>query len=359
MLTPNDRQSLSAQLELLFPSYAALEGLSYNQLGWNLNTRAGDQTLPTAIRAILMYEEARDQCLTLLQALVDYTPSNRTLPVLAGQLLAKVKAARAAQGRDDIWYQPPTPFDTCFLQARAPFFDRQTLRSKLQTLGNGTYRVLVITGARLSGKSYAVRFLGFLARQCGAFGTTFRLADIDLKENRSSQIAVEFLVQRILLQLDPGASPPPTLDGQCSHRAQLLAEWLTELAERRQEVFCIALDHFDATLLPDEVHVFINHLANRAFMSDRLRLVLVGYPLNELPVEASDIIDEENLGVPTDTDVEEFFAQVQAHKQVALAHAPRDLARQLLGTVAVPRGDPMFLPALTRAAKTHILALFP
>ena len=94
-------------------------------------------------------------------------------------------------------------------------------------------------------------------------------------------------------------------------------------------------------------------------VSDRLRLVLVGYPGAELPVEAGEIIDEEQLGLPTDTDIADFFTRVHEHKNLVPASSAPDLARELMGKVALSREDPNFLPTLSRAAKTHMLTLFP
>ncbi len=360
MLTLDERQNLSALMEVAYPSYAELDVLTAMRLGYPLDKVADDRRLPMALLGIFRCEEAHDQFERLLTVLAAYPPQHRSLQALAGDLLIKVRQRRANGGRDDTWYQPPSPFDTCFLQGRAPFFDRQPLRSKLQLLGRGIYRVLVINGAPLTGKSYSVRFLTFLARQRAAFGPQFRLADIDLKSHRSSQIEVAFLVKRILLQIDPEQAPQvPQPEGQAVHWNQVLAEWLVSLAEKREQVFCIALDHFDAKLLPDEVRQFIGHLTQRAMVSDRLRLVLVGYPGAELPVEAGEIIDEEQLGLPTDTDIADFFTRVHEHKNLVPASSAPDLARELMGKVALSREDPNFLPTLSRAAKTHMLTLFP
>ncbi|OUM04084.1 hypothetical protein A8M77_03480 [Variovorax sp. JS1663] len=355
---------MDAALARQFMRRAQLATLTINELGWNLDEKTVDQSLEAARLALLDHEAARDGFLTLLERLEQHTTQSKTFSTVVADLLGKVRQRAAACGEDLVWYRPPTPFETCFLQGRAPFFDRQPLRNKVQALSGGTCRVLVINGASRTGKSYSVRFLSFLAMEQAAFGPNFRLATVDLRDMRSSQIDVPFLVGNIMAQIDPSTPVEPhAAAGQASHQGHQQAARLAALADSHtpqgRRTFCIVLDHFDASLLPDDVRSFINHLAMRAAQSRGLRLVLVGYPGQELPFESQDVVEEEKLGPPTSTDVMDFFTKVHEHKNVAPAATSQTLYDEVIGKVTLAREDPMFLSQLARAAKARVLELFP
>ena len=361
MLDADDKQKLAAALTKAYDNYAELRGMVAFYLDWNLNTEVQSENLTAGVTAILKWGERYDDFVTLLTKLRDMKPPrSKTLHQLAAQLLEQV-AFNPAAAAAAVWYSAPNPFGTCFLQGRAPFINRSKLRNRLEKeLRTGIYRVLVVNGDPGTGKSFTLRYISFLVREQGAFGANFFLADIDLKKKRSSQVDVPYVVESIYTQVGGNPEGIPRQNGQSAHYSDVLAEWLDAKARGLGQVWCVVLDGFDSPLLPDEVKVFIHHLAVRAMLGANLRLLLLSYPVKELPSDTLDVTDEEKLGVPTLTDIQDFFGSLHQHMNRKVDVLKMiELARDIAGGVAVARTDPEFVRTLAKGVKSKVLELFP
>jgi len=365
MLESDERQKLAAALTKAYDTYADLRGMVEYHLDWKLNTEVQSENLTAGVTAILKWGERYDDFVTLLTKLRDMKPPrSKTLHQLAAQLLEQVEsriAINRAAAAAAVWYSAPNPFGTCFLQGRAPFINRSKLRNWLEKeLRTGIYRVLVVNGDAGTGKSFTLRYISFLVREQRAFGANFFLADMDLKKKRSSQVDVPYVVESIYTQVGGNPEDIPRQNGQSARYSDVLAEWLDAKARGLGQVWCVVLDGFDSPLLPDEVNVFIHHLANRATLGANLRLLLLSYPVNELPSDTLDVTDEEKLGVPTLTDIQDFFGSLHRHmnREVDVLKMG-DLARDVAGGVALARTDPELVRTLAKGVKSKVLELFP
>jgi effector-associated domain 1 (EAD1)-containing protein len=364
MLTPEETQKLSAALVKAYPDYDSLRAMVTLELGWALNTRVSGENLASGVMAVLEWGNGYDDYKTLLTKLRDMQPErSRTLRQLSADLLEQVTArsAASAAAAAAAWYASPNPFGTCFVQGRAPFIDRGSLRTTVERdLRSGHCRVLVVNGDPGTGKTFSLRYLSYLASDLRAFGPAFRIASMDLKRKRSSQVDVQYVVETVIAQVGEDPEKIPRQNGQNARWGEVLAGWLDSKARDAGQVWCIVLDGFDSPLLPDEVRSFINHLAERAMLGANLRVVLLSYPVQELPPDAVDITFEETLGIPTLTDLEDFFESLHKHMNRTVDRQQLgELARAVVGALPVPRNDPAFLRALAQGVRSKVFEIFP
>jgi hypothetical protein len=95
------------------------------------------------------------------------------------------------------WYDPPTPFDACFLRGKMAVLNRREFKSGLKELVTDEgARTLVVDGASRSGRSFSLEILTFVAHKVG----TFTVAYIDLVDE-GPLFTPDDLVERVVTEI--------------------------------------------------------------------------------------------------------------------------------------------------------------
>jgi hypothetical protein len=228
-------------------------------------------------------------------------------------------AAQAAPADTDIaqlvtYYASVSPgpavdhFRRCRLSGGFYLIDRDPLRDSLVELNKlDGQRILVVTGAHQSGKSYTRRLIWHLQDMLGSF----TVVDIDL-ERQSRLLGPDRTfapddIARLLtrgLRYDDLQVPPPPEDQQWARWNLEFCEAFQDRAVRDPELRWLVFDAFNKVVLTTPVLDLIKELALRVGEQlNRFRLVLVDFveplPLDITPTvrpDRPDPIGAEELG---------------------------------------------------------------
>lgn len=210
--------------------------------------------------------------------------------------------------------------------AGRPFLDRDDLRSKLtELLAEERRRVLIVTGRRPCGKSYAWPLLDALAR-----AHRFEPVLLDVETLPATERTPAGVVTNIALQLGLPATPPTDPLATEASQAQRLFSWLVGQARRgRDERWLIVVDSIDKIrppLSPETVELFL--LLGQGAADNRIagmRLVLLGHR-KRLPVRLSRVVINDTFDDIGEEAVRAYFAGLVAGGRVEADDAAVDAA---------------------------------
>jgi hypothetical protein len=181
---------------------------------------------------------------------------------------------------------PPAVVDhyrTMFLVGNRVFLHRQGLRDQLKNLGVDNYsRVMVITGPRVSGKTYSRDFINYVLdrdpnqQQLKHQRLYFHLDDYPAGPGD--------LAKRIGLRLGVKPDMPASKGEQDSRWVSELFDWMMAgIAADPADLVWLILDGFRVQKLTPDTHDLIARLVEEADANPgKLRLVLLNYQLPEL-----------------------------------------------------------------------------
>jgi hypothetical protein len=210
---------------------------------------------------------------------------------------------------------PPTFVDLVMahtLRARRYFIDRKDLRQALKDLRSPDGpRVLVVTGQRVSGKSYTNELISFLGEKTPKNKTIYMNLDKFVFEAPN-------LTEMIGLQMGMDtAGIPQQQDEQKARWIQRLVGWvLARVVNPGDTTYWFVFDGFrEKTLLP-ETRDWIDELAVRAETNvPQCRVVLLNYQEN-LPLQITDYVSREEIKPIGRDELIDFFAQLNKdHKR--------------------------------------------
>lgn len=221
---------------------------------------------------------------------------------------------------------PPVAVDWVMahtLRARRYFIDRKDLRAALKELrsANGP-RVLVVTGERVSGKSYTNELIAFLGERTPKNKTIYMNLDKYVYEAPN-------LTEMIGLQMGMDTTKiPQQQDEQKARWVQRLVGWiLNRIVNPGDTTYWFVFDGFrEQTLLP-ETKDWIDELAVQAETNvPQCRVVLLNYQ-ETLPFQISDYISREEIKPIGREELIEFFGLLNVdHKG---NYSPEDLSSKV------------------------------
>jgi hypothetical protein len=196
------------------------------------------------------------------------------LPQLGG-IVARLKNGDDIQ--DTVWKDMWLRFDE-------PMVDRRGLRNALQQFvrfGTSGRPILRIEGEGKVGKSHSHELMEHAS---GRYGTAFRIARIEMKEEQKTFYTSVRLAQGIVAEFNP-RPPSPLLfavDANVPEKAHLpgLCTWVTANAELFPHKWWLVLDGFSRATPQSLTLDFIELLAERVAKTSAsrfLRLVLIDY----------------------------------------------------------------------------------
>lgn len=238
------------------------------------------QTLATlVVETCLASRWATDPA--LLALLLDYLVTARGIGALAVVL-------QRVRDRVD---PNPSEYGSTWLIGRRPFFDRRTLRERVQRLieDNGRPILRVSPVPDSFGRTYSRYFLEHLEdRATGAV----RVVAVELGAGTGPSYRIDDLLDTVASQLGVADPLPPRVSSDHSRTA---ARWLLKQLMSRPGRWLLVLDGFGDKGLHPEVRETIEALAASVPSGQyrlRIRLVLLDYPYALPGTTPSDILED-------------------------------------------------------------------
>jgi hypothetical protein len=271
------------------------------------------------------------------RVIIDYCEADgwRHVPPWLFNLLSRMQPARVdlrpvierIRGRPPRWIggNGGDALDTLWLgRSGMPFIDRRLLRDHVRHMALSVTgpRILVVTGATQSGKSYTIELLDHFAReqQSAAFElppgqrpVPAAVAVANVPRGSGATASPLALVRQLAdFMLTAGVTPPG--DNAAPNRQnEYLAQWVLEQAAATGKQWWLVLDGLDDPDLTDEAGGFISKLAQRVARSvdePSARLVLLGYPPVLVSGVEADWLASEQVGPIGEVDLEPFFTEL-------------------------------------------------
>jgi hypothetical protein len=235
----------------------------------------------------------------------------------------------------------------CCLGVDTVFIDRENLRRAIEDVENHRgSNVLVIKGARHSGKSFSYRLIKHLAPRY-----KYRLVWLDLREELTPGSGPDALVRALLHQMGLDTRGLPE-QGQCTGErwAQELANWLVGVVQTHQanNRWWIVVDGFSDCFVPMEVRTVLLRIAGKvAAVLPNIRLGLLGYD-EVITRPLCDEIRTESVAPIGLDELKGFFRQAfQEHEQIADERVIDTIVERVLDAYReVPEGHPEALRIL-------------
>jgi hypothetical protein len=324
LLNQDDRRDLTEHLKQAWGTIDVLKAWLRGHHAEGLS-ELGSGALSEELTRLMTWANAVDGMRALLQALADNPPSHDIPFVIVAYTRKQIKPRQLTNHG-----LPPVSPDKSWFAASRPFVNRDALRGHLKDLehSGGAEAVLVIDGDTRSGKSFAVSLaLGFeVARNSPA------PLDIDEFARVGAQLnAREFAV---LIAGDDVGSPSydHTKEDEAVPR---LLYWLTGKLKGQDR--WIIIDHCNRRVLTQGARTLLRDLAGRirgGTLPD-VRLILVDFDLNELPIDWRDMVRHDRAQLPDKRCVAEWCERLAtaANRQHA-AHDPPKWADEIFSGLA-------------------------
>jgi hypothetical protein len=221
-----------------------------------------------------------------------------------------------------------------------PMLDRDALRGKIKSLeDDAAPRVFVIEGERLSGKSYTIQFLTFIAKK----RSKFKVVPIDLERQfKAAGAAIppdrigKSIVNSLGLEARELETMPVMAEEQDARYVLEFCEWIVGVVDRSPTRHCIVFDHFGKALLTQGSSDLVIELCTRALASVNLVVVLLEYDrLRDLET-AVGIVEHYRIPMIDPNvmvqDLTRFFLAVYAERQQLGGSSPTDGIKVLAKT---------------------------
>lgn len=167
----------------------------------------------------------------------------------------------------------PNPFDSLWIRAGQPFFDRTSSRRAIQHLvEDKDKRVLRIFGPSRSGKSYSAELLAYAAQEGPG---TLRLATAAIGPGNAPSYDVTEMADYLTLHMNPDPMPQRTT----ASYGGALARWIIRNANRHACLWVFILDGFAQRDIQPDVRECFQELARQALQPTNscFRLLLIDF----------------------------------------------------------------------------------
>jgi hypothetical protein len=307
----------------------------------------GGENLVDITFNLIQWAEAQGRLRDLAAGAIGDRPKNKELVAVMTSVLEYLDSIAPKP-----WYQPPTPYEACFLRRKRAVLDRREFNSGLKELVTDEgARTLVVDGAAGSGRSFSIEILTFVAQTL----RSFEVASVDLVDEGPG-FTPDDLVIRVVTAIGRSASLetlPKTPHEQASRRNVELANWLTgELRAAASQTghahYWIVVDGFDKVSVDEDTLDLVMRLAKKAETTEpTLRVVLLACS-NPLPPDVDGRARREQIAVVDRFVIEDFFNQFVAHTNLDADTEAVENATQLVLDKAPPPSDPEWLCVVSR-----------
>lgn len=217
----------------------------------------------------------------------------------------------------------PDSFDAFWLpRAGLPFLDRLKVREALKVLSAPTGpSVLVLNGPSKSGKSYCLELVSHAVeenlRQAGK-NSFVPVTRVTFQPGMGASLTPEKLAKLIVSEITNNPKPLPILDTApelvtADRLNEHLCDWVIENADGTAALWWVALDGINDPDLTPATRNFISKLvdllSDKGKHSNKMRLLVIDYPADQLVGAFPDKAKLEDLGPIGEIDVEAFLRQ--------------------------------------------------
>ena len=260
--------------------------------------------------------------------------------------------------------KPPVvvdPYRTPYVLAKQILIDREELRAALEELQkNDGPRVLVVTGERMSGKTYSCQLVYYLAND---FNPRHIVVYVDLdKDVREPDALAETIVSQMGREV--GTIPDRERDQKMRY-ALRLCDWITtQIRNAERATYWLVFDGFRERTVLTETKELIEDLAVRAQTTLRqCRIVLLNYT-DILPPQIKNAAGKEHIKRIERAELVRFFEQVNElhanrYTNSELEQKVDVIIKEIEDAIsAVPEGQNMRLQLINDAVSQTVRKLF-
>ena len=173
----------------------------------------------------------------------------------------------------------PNLFQSQWILANQPFFDRAGVRAKAQQLVEKAARpILRVNGPKGSGKSYSSELLAYVAEEGPGH---LHVSTATLEDGNGPSFTATELAETLVLSMTPDEQIP---ERSTSSYPAALCRWIIRCALRRVGVWVLVLDGFGQKDVQPEVRQLVQNLATQILapeIAKRVRLVLIDYEYDD------------------------------------------------------------------------------
>ena len=352
LLTGEEHAELHEVLESAFPNQESLDVL-VDQLDRLPGNIPGD-TITARVFNLIRAAEAQGFLPKLLMVAVQQPDQQDNIKL---QAVVKKLLERIGTRLPVYHLLAANPHQSCFLHAGRVLINRSELRSELVDLcSDQGSRVLVVNGDPVSGKSYSMQYIAFLADKFG-----HDRAYIDIKHEIYTTFGPDTLARRIGWQLRFSVAEVqsiPTRQAQDARWATEIGDWIIGASKWDGTPRWIVLDGFDHPDLPPETQHLIEYLMWQIeTVKPPLRLVLLGYR-KAIPRDIRRYVRSEEITRIDRAELAEFFEQLYGLSNKVVT--TEEIAQIVDWVLArVPADDPERLYYLAEAVEETVKILFP
>jgi len=211
------------------------------------------------------------------------------------------------QARRRQWQHPEDdPFQAADLGGKL-LINRTRLRDSLEDLTKtGKTRIVAVKGPKRSGKSHSIYYLEHIERVFGKY----QMAIVRLEEDEEpATFDPPLLIEAVLNQLglDVSRIPTQTVGVTETRWVRRLMDFLVGQIKTTGKTVLVVLDGFSHPNLPSLTRDLVRELVKRAATDSKLRIALLDYSDDLLPIEAAGRFSTESIPNFTRADLCNFF----------------------------------------------------
>jgi TIR domain len=304
-LTQEEREQLRQCLAAVVTTYAELRKLFRLALALDPNDfiegpPADDSPAGSHLRFLVRRADHFDQIEAFIEAALVLFPG----PLLEGKAKPLLDDLRNRQRASLLSFDDP--FEACDLGGKL-FINRKRLRESLRnvTADLASIRVVAVKGPSRSGKSHSIYYIEHIERLGKFEKAVVRLEQDDPPATFTPRLLIESVLD--LIGGDTSRIPAMSADLTETRWVRRMADYLVGQIKSRGKILLIVLDGFANPNLHPLTRELVRELIKRAASESKLRIALLDYTDDLLPVEATGRYDTEPISQFTEADLRRFF----------------------------------------------------
>jgi hypothetical protein len=339
VLSSNDRELLRQCLSQVVRDYAALAALVAESLGLQLNDlRRGSSATIADANQYLSFLIRRADHFDQIEALIRCSLKRFSDPILEGKVRPLLDSIRSKRLKTSTI--AADPFEEHNIGGKF-LIDRTALRKALRGVIDDAVqaRVIAVNGPPRSGKSHSVYYIEHIEQRLGSYEKIV----IPLEQDEPpSTFDPPLLIAKILdlIGHDTTRIPQKTPDLSDIRWVRRLADHVVGQIKSRPRAVFIVLDGFGDQNVPALTRELIRELVRRADAEPKLRLALLDYTDDLLPIDSASRLIVEPISAFSESDLARFF--VEYARAQGRADPPKEAIDTIVRSVlsVAPFGDP-------------------
>lgn len=345
-LLPEERSKLHEALRAAFPRRSEFRMFLSLSCDISLDDIDDGASYAETVFNLIKWTESEGRTEDLVEKARIKKPKNKLLNDVGEWLLVEL-GKRSAESIP----LPKDPFQAYLLRGGQPFVNRQVLRDHLRELAsdNGS-RILAVSGAPGSGKSYSINFISHIAYKT----KQSRLIWIDIEQAARATFGPEQFVRSLVNQMGRRASVSLIPKQGASQEARWLIElrdWIVGEISQTEVVWWLVCDGLCHQDVPIDTRDLLRHLIKIAHVNvPQLRVIVLACTPEILPADLLPFIRQEDTVAISRPEVKDYFQRLVKDRIIRVDSAALDEAVKIVFE-NVPNGTATLAAALAEATK--------